>query len=502
MKKLLLILLSILAVWTIVAIALIPKETESGKTPLIWTTGAHPQRYLQVDAFNDKYPEYDLQIDTSNADVSKVIVQSSAGIGPDLIGMIFHHTFGSYLRSGILMDVTEEARRMGFGPDSMPDSFRPMVMRRDPRTLEWRQFVYPGNVFHHFIIYNKDIFDRYGVPYPPEDLTWEEYIRIGQKLTIYEDEGDAVPRIFGAGGVIARICIWQKGGQILNDEGTRCMLGEPEAVDGMSFFHDLFFKYDVEPTPSEKSGVATHGGAQSGKYFSWFGEHRLAMFFGARWMLMQFRRYFTEQREAKEQWEREHPGEPYTGIEPMRMGACLVPRFKNGKRYTSFGGRCIGVNRASPRREDALKFLKFLAGRKHGELLNEAADCKPANKECLTLEQFTHPDWPGEEEIHRLSLESIPYGRMTNTSMFISSASVMRIQKQVTDQVKSTPDLDRDEIARLMQRGADRINEVIVRNIARDPLLQDAYRRLLERGAEPAQLGDEVVTSVEKAQSL
>ena len=485
MKYLLLIVSTILVVWTMLAVALIPKAASEGKVPLVWTTDPNPQREPQVDWFNKMYPDCKLRIDPDNQDRMKVIVQSSAGMGPDIIGHITNQTLQTYLEAGIVWDVTEQAKKMGFSVDTLPETVRPLVQLRDPNTLELRQYTYPCNVFHTFIIYNKDLFDEAGVSYPSTDLTWEEYIDKAQKLTRYSDGEKNIPEVFGAGDAKPQILIWEKGGSMLNADGTRCTLGEPEAVAGMAFYHDLFFKYHVEPSPVQEASVTSQGGWGGGSYRNWFGERKIAMIFGARWMLIQFRRFFSQQLEQQREWEQEHPGEDYPGPTPFRMGACLVPRFKDGNRYTTSNARCAGINKMSPHREDALKFLQYLAGEKYSELINTGADSKPGNKKYISLERFVHPDWPGEQPVHRMSIESIPYGRSAQPSLFVNQTKVRRIFTQARDYLEANPDLTYRQVEDVMKNAARRIDTEIATNIKRTPHLRRAYDDLLAQGAEP-----------------
>ena len=250
MKHLLLGVFLLLAVWTVVTVALIPTATVGDKTPLIWTTDPNPQRTPQVDWFNKLYPDCFLRIDPNNRETMKVIVQSSAGMGPDLIDAVGEWNYQTYHSAGILWDVTEKAPEMGFGPETLPESVRPLIFIkevRDGKIVE-RQYIYPCNVFHVYMFFNKNIFDEHNIEYPPEDLTWELYLDIANKLTIYDKPGDHIPTIFGAAGASTEIILWEMGGRIMNDDGTRCLLNSEEAVNALQFNHDLLYKYNVEPT--------------------------------------------------------------------------------------------------------------------------------------------------------------------------------------------------------------------------------------------------------------
>ena len=125
-------------------------------------------------------------------------------MGGDIIDAICEDNLQTYHDAGILMDLTDVAKKMGFGPDTLTDSVRSLVMVKEMDKngkLVDRQYTYPMNIFHLYIIYNKNIFDKYGVPYPPEDLTWEEYMKLAKKLTIYGDDSK-VPEVFGGMGAV------------------------------------------------------------------------------------------------------------------------------------------------------------------------------------------------------------------------------------------------------------------------------------------------------------
>jgi len=498
-----------LGIWTIVAVSLTPPPLTEGKAPLVWTTDPNPQRDPQVEWFNKAYPGCELRIDPDNSGVMKVVVQSSAKMGPDIIGHVNENSYQTYVDAGILWDVTEYAAQMGFGIDTLPESVRPLVLMRDPETLELRQFLYPCNVFHQYIIYNKNIFDKHGVPYPPEDLTWDQYIDLAKKLTIFEEEDNRVPVVFGAADMSPEICIWTHGGDLMNEDGTRSVLDQPEAIAGMVYYHALLYKHMVEPSPTQKAGVTSQGGWGGGSYRNWFGEGRIAMLVGARWMLIQFRRFIDDQWRGIENWAKGQPNSaellqdrdamlaawreankdnPGASVVPVRMGACLMPRFADGKRYTKFGARCVGINKMSPNREKALNFMQYIAGEKYSELINLGADSKPGNRKYVSIEQFRHADWPGEEEVHLMSIKAIPDGKVTPRSMFIPNATVGRYFWQAKDQLVANPDMTGAEIAEEMRNTARRIDEEIHRNITRTPRLRKIYDTMIERGAEPIRM--------------
>lgn len=53
---------------------------------------------------------------------------------------------------------------------------------------ECRFYMIPYRMSHWAVYYNKDLFDRRGIPYPEENWTWEEYAQIAVSLTSREGE--------------------------------------------------------------------------------------------------------------------------------------------------------------------------------------------------------------------------------------------------------------------------------------------------------------------------
>ncbi len=487
MKYYLLAVMCFLAILAIVAYALVPDVKKDGKIPLVWTTDANPVRGDQVDRFNELNPDCRLRIDPDNTGVMKVIVQSCAGMGPDLIDGISDGNSQTYYEAGILWDITEQAKKMGFGLDTLPESVKPLVTLKVPGEngkMQERQFMYPCNVFHTYIFFNKNLFDQYGVSYPSKDLTWEEYIEKAGKMTIRE-EGDSFPRIFGASAPSLITVIWEKGGAFMNEDGTRCILNSPEAAEALMFWHELFYKYKIAPTPGEMEGINAQGGW--GSNLSWFAEGKVAMIQAARYTLIQFRRFILEQRKEREKWLKEHPGAPEDEApEILQIGACLPPRFADGRRYTRFGARCTGINKASPHREEALKFMQYLASPEYSRTINQGADSKPGNKKYHTIEDFRHPDFPGEEEVHRIALEIVPYGRTVRRSFFISMARIMRAYSDMKSKLINDKELTLEEAEYLLSNAQEKINSQIEKNIKRNDYYRDVYEKMIAAGAEPA----------------
>lgn len=490
------IVVAILVFMSLIATFWQPDLDLKGRKPLVWTTDPNPQRDDQVATFNKMYPENKLRIDPDNTGTQKVITQCNANMGPDLIDGVTNQSYQLYHNAGVLKDITEEAKKMGFGPKTLPPSIRPLVMMKildkDGKIKE-RQFTYPCNVFHTYIILNKNVFEKNGISLPTGDITWEDILKKAKELTVYKHKGDSIPESFGLAGVSLIDLIWQKGGNIINKDGTRSMLDSKAALDAAVFLHDLYYKYKVMPTPSQKSGMSTQGGWGGGGYFNYLADGRIAMIINARYSLIQFRRLIHSQKIARENFIKENPGKEADAPEVLKLGACLMPRFKGHKRYCRMGSRGTGVNVDAKNPEGALKFMQYLASKQYADLINQGADSKPGPSRYCKLDLMINPAYPGEKEVHAASLQSTPFGRAMPRSPFITVTKLSLILQKVEQKIVAEKNLTREDIAVMLKRATMQTDEVIARNIKRNPYLYKFYNKLLEQGAKPIKINlDEV----------
>ena len=64
----------------------------------------------------------------------------------------------------------------------------------DSIAIDGKTYGLPYKTSSWFVVYNKDIFDAAGVPYPTGAWTWEEYAEIAAKLT----SGEGADKIYGS----------------------------------------------------------------------------------------------------------------------------------------------------------------------------------------------------------------------------------------------------------------------------------------------------------------
>ena len=472
MKYLLLGTLAVLAVLSILAVAMIPADKAPNKASLVWVSDNNPQRVPQIERFNRMYPNCHLRLDPNNTGVTKIIVQSCAKVGPDIIDVYGVQQLQTYVEAGILLDVTEVAKERGFDPSvTYPKAGAGLK-------IDGRQYCFPCNVNVDIIFYNKNIFDKLNVPYPPRMCTWDEMVKIAEKVTI-RPEGAKLPECFGMANIHWQSVLRQNGATIFSEDRTKCVVDSPEAIEAITFYRDLMHKYNVMPTPLQKTAMTGEGGWGQG-WLNWFGAQRLAMMKVGKWGLITFRMYIKEQRRAKERWAKEHPGEPYPGPEPLNLGACHVPHFRDRPRCVILASRSAAVNRLSPHAEQAVNFLAYLTTKDYCETINEGADALPGNKQFGSVEAMHNEEFPEEDIMNELTIEATQWGVVKQVSPFIDAGTVLRLIETQIQRIESDSDLD---VSTAMNQAARDVNKQIQKNVERDPHLKQRFAELRGKGA-------------------
>lgn len=443
------VVLGLLVAMSVFAMVIRPSMIHGGRTSLLWVIDDAPARRAQIALFNKNYPECDLQIDPSTPDMaSKVIVQSLAGVGPDLLCAYDANQLLGYVNSGVAWDITDYLPGMGI------DVEKDLWAAPAPTFMhDGRVYGFPANAGADAIWINKDLFDKAGVPYPKGPWTWEEFVPFAQKLAAgnAREQVQVFPLIFDWTSQL-RLFVFQWGGRMYTPDGTRCVIDSPEAIAGVEMMHDLVFKYRLAPSGQEELAMATTGGWGSG-VITLFNGGKAAMAIGGRWWLMLMRG---------------NPG--------LRLGAVEAP---HGPKHVFFGyGKSIVINKNSPRRKEALKFIEFMTREPYNQMINDQADAVCPVKEFAYTNNYLHNSRFPDEDYNQVWRDVLIPAIPEEVSIYINAQqATLFIQRQI-DLIKTgqkTP-------AQGMQTLAAQINEVIAANVARNPELKAKYDSAREMG--------------------
>lgn len=173
----------------------------------------------------------------------------SGGEMPDVFWMHSQNAI-KYMDSGVLLELNDyidndDAVNMDNYYEGITDLY----------TADGVHYALPKDHDTIAVIYNKAIFDKYGVEYPSDEWTWEEYAKTAQLIS----EKGAADGVYGTYcNVSTNQDMWYDivyayGGEIINEDKTASGFDNPATVEAMKFVVDEI----VPACPSQDTMAST-----------------------------------------------------------------------------------------------------------------------------------------------------------------------------------------------------------------------------------------------------
>src|SRR5690606_8351118 len=126
-------------------------------------------------AVKEKYPDITLKL-TKETNIDKLL---AAGTPPDIVA-VSNTALNEYYERDYPEDLTEMITRFKIDLNK----FEPSIINT-LRGLAGGKGIHglPYGMNYGAMMFNKDIFNKFGVPYPNEVITWEEYLDLAKRLT-------------------------------------------------------------------------------------------------------------------------------------------------------------------------------------------------------------------------------------------------------------------------------------------------------------------------------
>ena len=365
---------------------------------LIWWGDIYNRAFAQkvVDRYNSKNPAVKVKVlaieQVSGAYKSKLLTMSAAGIPPDimLVGLGKHLEYAS---KGIFLPLDK------YETDPEFETFKQDMWKDILDDCRYNEKLYVVPIWTNSIgiFYNKTLFDKAGVPYPAQDWTFEEFLDKAKKLT-FDFNGDGRIDQFGFGGFTLSIRGWDLymlieafGGHLYSNDGKKCLINTPEAINAIQWAIDLSRKYHVCPTIREVVSTEQVAGGSLGEQY--FRSGKIAMYSSGRW-------YLDMLRKAK-------------GLE---WGVAAFPRGKKKVMFQSFV--YLGISSKTKYPDECWEFLKFMLSKEGQALITQDRSDIPVLKSMAYSEEFSN--YAGRPDANKVFLDMLEYA---STQEFLIGAS-------------------------------------------------------------------------------
>lgn len=259
--------------------------------------------------------------------ISKVLTRIAGGAAPDIIATEVDY-FVTFATKGVLEDLTPyvNADAANFNKDD----FFPQII--DRFTYKGKLFAVPRDIAPFAcVFYNKKLFDEANLPYPTDDWTWSDMLRLSRELT----KKDKIGRVtqYGFYTWAWQNFIYGNGGGLVDDikNPKISRLNDPQTITGLQFYADLSNLYGSMPTPVAYSNFGMGADRM-------FASGRIAMFLSGIWETPQFRNYHFD-------WD-----------------VAMFPKNDKGIRAFGSGGTGYAILKSSKNKKAAWEVIKALTG--------------------------------------------------------------------------------------------------------------------------------------------
>ena len=310
-----------------------------------------------------------------NEYITKLLTQSAGDVLPDVLFMGVDEALQFYPR-GLLepLDAYMEADKDFRLSDYFPESFEPFRFKGKLYVLP-RDF---GTI--SLVYYNKDLFEKAGLPFPTDSWNWDEFLADAKALTKRDSSGRTACWGFVDDWINPDPWVYSLGAYWADNarHPTRWKFDDPRVAQGLQYRADLTLKYHVVPNEADRTAMGAMGSAD------YFLNGQAAMFFSGIWKTPFLRQ-----------------------IKNFKWDVAMFPKGPTGKRGFWLGAACYGLSSSSKNKEMGWKLIKFMTGEEAETTFAGTGFAVPALRKVAESKIFLDDQSPQNK---RMILKSIPYG--------------------------------------------------------------------------------------------
>ena len=272
-----------------------------------------------VNLFNAANPDIVIEpVFQPYADMTTLLQTSIAGgTTPDVVALDLI-LIPQFVETGAIAPLDDY---VAADPDINIKDFYPLLADYD--VMGSKRYALPVSTNNMQLIWNKDLFKKAGLDPEKAPTNWDEMQAMAEKcqdpangvvgFEFYtQPTGEGITWQF-------QVWLWAAGGQFLNADNTAAAFNTPEGLKALTFVSDMLKGKGSQPGP-----------------WGLFGDQKACMQLDGSWL-------FGYRKDAPFQW----------GIAP-------VPAPAGGKTASNVGGEHVFMFEASPNKEAAWKFIKYL----------------------------------------------------------------------------------------------------------------------------------------------
>ena len=307
----------------------------------IWDAGQKAGMEKLTEAYMEEHPDVKIEVQATGWDEywTKLEASATSNSMPDIFWMHSNQMY-KYADNGILADCSDIVDANSFSDISIANA----------EGSDGKVYGVPKDKDLVVLVYNKEIFDQAGVTYPDDTWTWDNLTEASEK--IYEQTGKYGYMAYAHDQIGYWNFVYQNGGEILNEDGTKAEYTEKATSDAIKFYVNL---QNNDWCPTQEQFANTSATEQ---FFSGQG----AMFFAGSWDLANLCSTYTD---MNGKWD-----------------VAVLPKCPNPE---SGDGRAVISNSVSyataaegKNKDTAMDFLKFLASEEGQKIQGESGVAIPA----------------------------------------------------------------------------------------------------------------------------
>jgi len=324
----------------------------SGKTRLTLFTWTPPDELALnqrlIKQFEAAHPQLQVQLVNEPSQRSMVKLQGmiAAGKPPDVMS-IHGAYFVPFADKGALLDLEPFIRQ---DREFAISDFYPGLL--ELCRFRGRFYSLPRYASVYVLFYNRDLFDRAGVPYPDDSWTWDTYLAAARKLTVHSP--DPAQTRYGCAidfwGARIYPWVWANQGRILDPATLTCTVDTPQCREALQFLVDLHRKWHVAPATSQADHRETREKFKAGL---------VAMLMSGAWDVQVFKSSPT-----------------------LNWDVAPLPRKR--VRASLLGTENYGIAAATQHPREAWALMSFLLSRQTQTLMATALEKQPSRRSVAT----------------------------------------------------------------------------------------------------------------------